>query len=443
MKLADFNLWLDNYLNFEKKPEKNIFWLDTMKFLCATFNHPEQKIKCIHVAGSKGKGSTAKMIACILKEHGFKTGIYTSPHILDFRERISSADGFFDDEIYSKSADQIVEKISAMKLSDFPGERPLTWFELVTLFAMLCFVNAQCDFVVYEVGLGGRLDATNVVLPEVSCISRIELEHTEFLGNTVELIAAEKGGIIKEKVPVVISSQEESVKEVFRKIAAEKNAPLYFTDEISNIKSSLKGKKEKVSLLSKEFSRKLKFSLKMPGSFQAENAALACLAVKKAVPQITEKEIESGLEKAFLPARFEITEKVKKFTKIKALVFDGAHTVKSVNFTMETFNSVFKQKKYTRHLLFACAADKYAEDIAKVFKNQFDFITLTKPGCIKQSDLPRLEKAFKSENIPFKIDSDYKNAIKTSLENANEKKAVLLVTGSFYLVSEVEKILCD
>lgn len=443
MTLSDFEKWLNQYLNFEKKPKKNIFWLDTMKFLCSEFGNPQNEIPCFHVAGSKGKGSVSMMIACILEEHGKKVGLYSSPHILNFQERVSMPNKFFSDEIYSKSADQLVNKIENLNFPDYLKERPITWFELTTLFAMLCFKNAACDYSVYEVGLGGRLDSTNVVNPLVSCISRIELEHTKFLGDTLELIAGEKGGIIKQNVPVIISSQKESVKNVFRKIANEKNAPLNFIDEECEIKTELKNQSQYVEISSKIFSRTIKTSLKMLGKFQTENAALASFAVKKAIPEISEDEIEKGLSKAFLPARFEIVKKVQGFENLSSLVLDGAHTLNSVNFTMETFNSLFPKSQNSRHLLFACAADKDVEDIVFAFKNQFDKITITKPGFTKLSDLPRLEKALKNANIEFSCISDFNEAIEKSFKQADSEKANLLVTGSFYLISEVKKFILN
>lgn len=443
MTLSDFEKWLNQYLNFEKKPKKNIFWLDTMKFLCSEFGNPQNEIPCFHVAGSKGKGSVSMMIACILEEHRKKVGLYSSPHILNFQERVSMPNKFFPDEIYSKSAEQLVNKIENLNFPDYLKERPITWFELTTLFAMLCFKNAACDYSVYEVGLGGRLDSTNVVNPLVSCISRIELEHTKFLGDTLELIASEKGGIIKQNVPVIISSQKESVKNVFRKIANEKKAPLNFIDEECEIKTELKSQSQYVEISSKIFSRTIKTSLKMLGKFQTENAALASFVVKKAIPEISESEIEKGLSKAFLPARFEIVKKVQGFENLSSLVLDGAHTLNSVNFTMETFNSLFPKSQNSRHLLFACAADKDVEDIVFAFKNQFDKITITKPGFTKLSDLPRLEKALKNANIEFSCISDFNEAIEKSFKQADSEKANLLVTGSFYLISEVKKFILN
>ena len=473
--------WIDSYLNFEKTPKKNIFWLDTMRFFCEKFGQPQNFAPCFHVAGSKGKGSVSAFIASILDEAGYKTGLYTSPHILDFIERVSSPSGAFEEEAYNLAVEEIMNGVKAIPTKELPGQRPITWFELVTLFSFLVFRQAKVDWSVFEVGLGGRLDSTNVINPKVSVITPIELEHTEFLGDTLEKIAFEKGGIIKENTPVVIARQRPEVRKVFEKIAKEKQAQAIFVEDaiqdlnfkIKNISDCTKNntnitidssnfnnkcikyntslqENQKISLMNVSFSSKL---FKKPiqtdslliGRFQAENAALAALAVKTALPNISEDVIERGLAKAKLPARFEIIQKPKGFENIPFLVMDGAHTVNSVRFTMETMNQVFGKtdgrSQNNKTLLFACAADKDAADIAPLFKNQFESVFLTKPGNVKQSDLERLADAFKAAEIPYDMNEDFEAQIKKAFDHANANKSILLVTGSFYLIAEVKKFL--
>ena len=455
--------WADMFLNFEKTPQKNIFWLDTMKALCSETGNPQDSCRSFHVAGSKGKGSVSEMISSILSEAGFRTGLYTSPHILDFCERIGSPQGYFPPEVYRDAANSLIEKIGGIKAEDLPGGRPVTWFELVTLYGMECFRKAGCTWAVYEVGLGGRLDATNVISPECCCINRIELEHTEYLGDTVEKIAAEKGGIIKEGVPVVIGRQKEnSVREIFRQIAKEKNAPIIFADEetkISNLvyKNKLTNVQENIesscsvdknthtnllgsmdfTLESGYFSRPLNVSLKMLGDFQADNAALASVAVKKTFPDMDEKIIERGLSKASLPGRFEIT---AMESGPRPVVLDGAHTPSSVSFTVDTFFKVFG-KDSEPQLLFACASDKDVEDIAPIFAGKFSHITLTIPGTVKAADLPRAESAFARSGMDFVSYMDFESGIGHALAKAYSDRTPLLVVGSFYLVSEVKKFI--
>lgn len=496
--LNDLQSWLDSYLNFEKLPQKNIFWLDTMKYLCSLFDDPQSAAPVFHVAGSKGKGSVSAMIASILDASGYKTGLYSSPHILDFVERIGSARGAFSEDVYKKAADELREKIAPLSQKALPGGRAITWFELVTLYAFLCFRAAHTDYTVLEVGLGGRLDSTNVVHPLCSVITPIELEHTEFLGDTLEKIAAEKGGIIKEGVPVVISAQKDEVKAVFRKIAQEKHAKVYFVDEIvekvsakyiENVskctenqthtaikpvsitdESAQQRKKTLVEynrnqhasgivmrtqIASPLFRRPLTADLRLLGEFQAQNAALAAIAVKTVLPDIDEKMLEKGLENAILPGRFEVFENPivknaasQKKTRSPAenapssrpfVILDGAHTPNSVRFTLETMRHVFEKKKCT--LLFACAADKDAKEIAPLFKNQFDSVFLTKPGNVKQSDVDTLARAFDEAAIPYDLNEDFTAQIQKAFARAAETDSLLLVTGSFYLLAEVKKIM--
>lgn len=422
----------DEYLNFEKTPEKNIFWLDTMEFLCRRLGDPQNEVPSFHVAGSKGKGSVSMMIASILEENGNKTGLYSSPHILDFIERIGTCKGPFEESVYEKSVRCLMDSVNSIIADELPGKRPVTWFELVTLLGFLCNKNAGCDFSVYEVGLGGRLDATNVISPRCCCINQIELEHTEFLGDTVEKIAAEKGGIIKPDTPVFVAAQKESVRKVFRDIAKDKNAPLYFIDEISEVSSiAYENGRMLCVIKSSFFKRPLNLSLSMLGDFQAKNAAMAAIAVKQVLPDIDESVIESGLAKASLPGRFEIEDNI---------IFDGAHTSNSIAFTMETMEKIFGHE-HNVHLLFGCAADKEVEKMAVMFKDRFSSIYLTKPGNVKASDIERAKKAFDNAGLEYYCCSDYLKAIPHALEKAREAHAKLLVTGSFYLVSEVKKYL--
>ena len=233
MKSDYFKNWLDSFLNFEKLPTKDIFWLDTIEWLCGKFNNPQESAPCVHVAGSKGKGSVSRMISSILTASGKKTGLYTSPHIKDFYERVSINGALMDKALYESCALELQKKVDALKNGSLPSNRQITWFELVTVYAFLCFRAAKTDANVFEVGLGGRLDATNIVRPKIAVINTIELEHTEFLGDTLEKIAAEKAGIIKENTPVLCAEPTSpGVRAAFEEAARQKNASLYFAYEL-------------------------------------------------------------------------------------------------------------------------------------------------------------------------------------------------------------------
>ena len=470
--LDELQTWLDSYLNFEKLPQKNIFWLDTMAFLCERLGNPQNAAPVFHVAGSKGKGSVSAMIASILDAAGYRTGLYSSPHILDFAERIGRAHGVFSENVYRNAAKRLMEKVGSLRTEDLPGGRQITWFELVTLYGFLCFQEAKTDYNVLEVGLGGRLDATNVVTPLVSCITPIELEHTEFLGDTIAKIAAEKGGIIKNGVPAVIARQTDEAKAVFTQIAKERKTKAYFVDEVveditteflsadyadyadysdrKNLRKSAKSADSfvvmKTSIRSPLFARPLTANLRLLGAFQAENAALAAIAVKIALPEIDERVVEKGLENTTLPGRFEIVSRSRDHFSAETMakkrpfvILDGAHTVNSVSYTLNTFRAVFGEAD--AHLLFACAADKDMQDIAPLFAHGFSHITLTKPGAVKQSNLSALTAAFDAAGLRYTATEDFTAAIYDALEKAETAGVPLLVTGSFYLLAEVKKIL--
>jgi|WetSurMetagenome_2_1015567.scaffolds.fasta_scaffold124255_2 dihydrofolate synthase / folylpolyglutamate synthase len=445
--------WLESFLDFERLPQKNIFWLDTIQFLCSRFNNPQNTAPCFHVAGSKGKGSVSEMIACILDAAGYTCGLYTSPHIIDFRERIGTANSFFPEPVYEAAVKEMIPRINSIIPEDLPEGRQLTWFELVTLYAFICFRQAHVDWAVYEVGMGGRLDATNVVTPRLCCITPIELEHTEYLGNTLEKIAGEKAGIIKPGIPVLIAAQQtESVRDVFRRKAQSTGSLCYFVDNlVTNLYSKYMtlyryNNKEGyltcglyVHIESPLFSRPIETTLPLLGTVQAQNAALASLAVKSVFPEINEKIIETGLSHAALPGRFEIIYSPEKYPRLHELILDGAHTVNSIRGTVQTLTTLFNGSHI--HLLFACAADKDVKDIASLFCGIFDKITVTRPGKTKKSDIEAEKAAFNAAGLFFSAEADYTQALPFALSQAEQAGAVLLVTGSFYLVAEVKRLL--
>ena len=424
--------WLDSYLNFEKLPQKDIFWLDTMEFLCQKLGNPQDTFPSVHVAGSKGKGSTSVMIASILEAAGYTTGLYTSPHILSFAERVASAKGPLPEEVYLAASTRLMEAVSSIPARDLPGQRPITWFELVTTFAFICFQEAHVDWGIFETGLGGRLDATNIIMPKISVITPIELEHTEFLGNTIEKIAAEKAGIIKEGVPVVLGLQQEAAKLVLEARAKELQSPVISLEKVISASGRIVQGKMEVQLESPLFSQPLTTRLSLLGDYQLWNAATAAVTVKTLLPDLTEEAIEKGLAQAFLPGRFEVVEYHQQI-----IILDGAHTPNSVRSTLSTLKRYLEECGLSAkepHLLFACAADKDVETMAVLFSG-FGRITLTRPGGEKQSSLELVQEAFQKAGHTFTCYQDYQQAIIQALEEARRQDAILLVTGSFYLVA--------
>jgi dihydrofolate synthase/folylpolyglutamate synthase len=477
--------WLDTYLNFEKMPKKDFFWLDTMQFLCKKCNNPQNTFQSFHVAGSKGKGSVSTFIASILTEAAIDCGLYTSPHLRAFSERVTKSHAVLDDSIYANAYKELSYTIDSIIPKTYPNQREPSWFELATLFAFISFKEAGFPWAVLETGLGGRLDATNVILPAASVITEIELEHQEYLGNTVEAIAREKAGIIKKGIPVFCSSTETIACAVFKAEAKKKNAPYFHLDDfIDKVQYSYHEEKMKIEASMPElFSRPLKASLQLLGAYQVRNALLASFVVKKILPQISQRQIETGLENAFIPGRFQI---IKKTKQNPLIVADGAHTKKSISHCLSTLQELFlsapkkdssKQRVEPRFsLLFACAMDKDVEAIAHLLveSNLFTRIFLTKPGAVKQTNLEKANEAFekavnaeifqnadygssknssekhiegqikKSEVKPaFFLIESYEEAMEKAFQEALKQDETLVVTGSFYLVSELHSFLAN
>ena len=208
--------------------------LNNILHLSDHLGNPHHSFKSIHVAGTNGKGSTSHMLASVLQESGYKTGLYTSPHLKDFRERIR-VNGVLADKQF------VIQFVEEHK--DFLEDNHLSFFELTVGMAFQYFALQEVDIAIIEVGLGGRLDATNIINPLLSVITNIGLDHTAFLGNTLEKIAAEKAGTIKNRIPIVIGERQAETTAVFKNVAYEKSAPLYFADETTypDLESELKG----------------------------------------------------------------------------------------------------------------------------------------------------------------------------------------------------------
>lgn len=431
--------------NQEQNPEN-------VKKLCAYFGHPEFEIPCLHVTGSKGKGSITTMAGNILKSSGFKTvGLFRSPALTHFTDRISEVDGPFDPKVYQKAL-----KVFQSGLEHFKNLN-LTYFEAITVFSFLVFREAKCDFAVYEVFAGGYHDPTNIINPEVAIINTIELEHTELLGDTPEKIATEKSGIIKKGVSVVVGPQpKDSIKKIFLKKAKAVEAKeiifiqkdlqtSYFLDDENYLKMRIENLNPPKSL---------GVDLRLVGDFQAENAKVAATAVGLVVKNLTDQAIKTGLEKSFIPGRFEIKTNAEliNFPSIPYLIMDGAHTknsAKGAAATLEIYRQLLaKQRTYdscltdfalnkSPILLFACAKNKKVEEMAAILRPHFSEIILTKPGDFKAADLPRAKKSFYGATVI----EDYKSAIETAFKKANKEGRGLVALGSLYLVAEAKKYL--
>ena len=444
---------MSRFINLERGQKPKSFLLERMETLVELAGHPERCAPSIHVAGSKGKGSVTSMLAAILTAAGYKAARYMSPHVIDIRERLCLGDTYFDEEIYIASGDELrhitEELLPALSVSDSqaaslfgesaPNGCEPTFWELLTLLFFLCARKSNCDIMVVETGMGGRLDSTNVLDPLVSVITLIELEHTSILGSTLSAIAGEKAGIIKQGRPLILAKQHAEALEVFKQKTKEKNSPLFYFPElaeISNLKITKNGTEFSLSIFRDQSSAiNLQLSLPVPGKVQAENAALAITALMTADKmKINEDVIRNGLSGLKIPGRFE------KIAESPPFIIDGAHTPESLALCAETFCSLYGEGGI---LLFGCAADKDAEAMAKVAHNKFAKIIITAPGIFKISNPSHVYETFVKIAGQEKtaLITDTQEAVRLAQKAQTEKERALPVlgTGSFYLVSEIRK----
>jgi len=430
--------YIGSFINFERSKKQTIrdYRLDRMKQLLDHFGNPEKSFKTIHLAGSKGKGSTAMFLASALNATGEKTGLYSSPHISDYRERISLGGRFFEETIYIKTVSEIEKGIKTFILDNETGSDEPTTFELLTLMAFMIFKKAGCTWAVIETGIGGRLDATNVITPEASVITHIEMEHADILGDTIEKIASEKAGIIKHRVPVFTGYLEQKSESIIAKKAALMEAPL------QNLSSAVKSFHTELSdngtivRFTDQSSKKLILNLSMIGKVQAENAVLAWFTLKGILnPDASlQKKIIIGINKSVLPGRFEIIKKNKT-----TFVFDGAHTPVSISRLLESWNSIFKGKGI---LIFGSVADKNPSGMAKLLSPHFDKMIISTPGTFKESYPEEVYEIFRKYSVNVQLIKDPVEAYSTSLKLSGREIPVL-VTGSFYMVSEIRKLVVN
>jgi dihydrofolate synthase/folylpolyglutamate synthase len=423
---------MESFTNFEKAPDltKRGYRLDRMALLLGCFKNPEKNYKIIHIAGSKGKGSTAAFAASILKEASFKTGMYSSPHISDYRERISINGEFAEENVYIKNMNQIQEMIEGEQYLSLPGGNDPTTFELLTLLAFLVFRDSKCDWVVLETGLGGRLDATNLVTPEAVIITPIELEHTDLLGSTLSAIAGEKAGIIKKHIPVFSSLQNQEALTVLRNKAKEMDSPFYYLPELFktiHTKTDLKGLFVSIEWNSGKIQ---KAQLKMLGTFQSQNCTLAIAALSHVLENISDNEIETGISRTVLPGRMEI------LNENPIIMIDGAHTRSSCEKLLDSFQSLFPQKGI---LIFGAVSGKDIKAMADVMADKFQYIIISKPGNFKKNDPHDVYEIFKKKNPETVLIENPAEALDYALK-LSKSKIPLLTAGSFYMAAEIRKL---
>lgn len=411
--------FVDYSLKHSSELAKADFNLDRMVALMELLGDPHTKYPIIHVAGTKGKGSTSALCASALQAAGYTVGLYTSPHLEDYVERIQ-----INSEPISHA--QLVDLVEEIKPHVARIEK-LTTFEITTALAFMAFARYSVNAAVFEVGLGGRLDATNVVTPKVSVITSLSYDHMAVLGNTLALIAGEKAGIIKEGVPVVSSPQKDEAFEVLERAAKLKNAELTLVGrdvKYESGKSSLEGQEFRV-----KGSNVQTFHVPLLGSHQIENAATTYTALKASGIPITDEQIRKGFSRVKWRARFEVARREPP------VIFDSAHNQDSFEKLRETLETYFPGRQV--YLIFGASEDKNIPGMFAEMKPKIRKIIITRADHPRALEVEKIQSLAEQAGVESEALVPVKEALARALELSSNDGSIVLSAGSIFVTAEV------
>ena len=411
--------FVDYSLKHSSELARAEFNLDRMFALLEVLGNPQDKYPIIHVAGTKGKGSVSALCASGLKAAGYKVGLYTSPHLLDYVERIR-VNG---EPISHEQMIELVEEVRPA-VAQIPK---LTTFEITTALGFLAFAKNDVNAAVIEVGLGGRLDATNVVIPRVAVITSLSYDHMAVLGDTLAKIAGEKAGIIKEGIPVVSAPQVDEALEVLERVARERRCPFILVGrdvKFERLTSSLDGQEVAVS----DQQSTLRLRIPLLGKHQIENAAIAFAALKASEIPISDVAIQTGFAVAEWPARFEV------LRRQPPVVIDSAHNRDSARRLRETLDDYFPEIPVI--LIFCALEDKDIIGILEELKPRLECVVATRAYHPRAPSAEWIAEQVKKVDIPVETATPVAAALERALELAGEEKLVLSA-GSVAFAGEV------
>ncbi|MFN1218274.1 bifunctional folylpolyglutamate synthase/dihydrofolate synthase [Chryseobacterium kwangjuense] len=373
--------------------------LDNITKLCSFFGNPQEKISCIHIGGTNGKGSSSNMLASVLQEAGYKVGLYNSPHLIDFTERI---------KVNGKNCDKDFVFDFIQKLKTLPEDILPSFFEFTTIMAFEYFYQQGVDFAIIEVGLGGRLDSTNIIKPLVSAITNVQLDHQNILGDTIEQIAAEKAGIIKLHTPIISGDENESVKNIIRQKALAEDAP--FVD---------------ATVIKSELGSDLK------GNYQQKNIRVVLALIeelKKLNVPVSDEQIEKGLlhvhqNTGFIGRWFE-------FSKDPLTICDTGHNQAGLEYVFSQLNSINRHK----HVILGFVNDKKIDEVMALLPEDSEFY-FAKPSINRGRHPEDYENLLQEAKISYKIFNSVQEAYLSAKERCTNEE-MIFVGGSNFVVGE-------
>ena len=397
----------------------------TIRFMTA-LQHPENKFKSIHVAGTNGKGSSSHILASIMREYGLRTGLHTSPHLRDLTERIV-VNGKQASKNYViqfvKTNEKIIKEISP------------SFFEMMVAMAFNYFAN-NVDIAVIEVGMGGRLDSTNIITPEVSLITNISFDHTQFLGDTLEKIAGEKAGIIKRNIPVVVSQTQKETKEVFEMKAKEMNSKIYFADQ----RLSVKNDRLENGFLVMDIYKDNKLYIDnlqcgLTGDYQKKNI-LGVIQTIEALNEtgkykITKENIKDGVKN--VQKNFTLMGRWQTLSTNPLTICDTGHNEDGLHYVLSQLNSM---KKNSLHFVFGVVNDKDIDTEMKMLPKDAIYY-LCKANIPRGLDVKVLAEKFSAYSMQYSVYPSVKDALKQAQKDALKTQGMVFVGGSTYTVAEI------
>lgn len=419
--------FVDYSLKHASELAKADFNLDRMTALMARLGNPQNDYKIIHVAGTKGKGSTSALTASALQAAGYRTGLYISPHLQDYAERIQVNGQPIPHDTLADLVDEIKPCVAAVPY--------LTTFEITTALGFLYFSRANCDTAVIEVGLGGRLDATNIVAPLVSVITSISYDHTAVLGNTLTLIAGEKAGIIKPGAPVIVAPQVEEARLVFERVAAERHCPLTLVErEMSceTTRQSLDG--QEITLHWPRFNiQNLGVMIPLLGAHQRENAATAFAALRVAAEcglSVDLDAIKKGFAAARWPCRFEVMRHEPPF------ILDSAHNEDSFMKLDATLQEFFPGRKVT--LILGASEDKHLREMLAAIRPRLNLLLATRADHPRALSAESVAETARQMGVDSEAIAPVSAALARALEISAKDGSIVLSAGSMFVTAEAK-----